>query len=194
MTQPANIPLNLRLTRLTERLEAQCSQWWQFLLGTLRVTQNWHWSETRVSTRLLKIPALKDRIHGFLFRAQCTLKHNSVRKKKKKRKKPKNGVSHLCSLHPHFDVHEIRIKNLDQDKRAAPKIVLYCFYFFVLFCFFFFYYLEGGDVRGEWGGEEDLGTEKDSKLFSFSSALLLWGGLQRTEGISSWGVTFLRPL
>ena len=78
------------------------------LLGTLRVTQNWHWSETRVSTRLLKVPSLKDRIHGFLFRARCTLKHNSVRKKKKK-KKPKNGVSHLCSLHPHFDVHEIRI-------------------------------------------------------------------------------------
>lgn len=113
-------------------------------------------------------------------------------KKKKKKKKPKNGVSHFCSLHPHFDVHEIRIKNLDQDKRAAPKIVLYCFCF--LFCFFFFYYLEGGGVGEEWGGEEDLGTEEDSKLFSFSSALLLWGGLQHTEGISSWGVTFLRAL
>lgn len=50
-------------------------------------------------------------------------------------------------------------------------------------------------MLGESGvGEEDLGTEEESKFFSFSSALLLWGGLQRTEGISSWGVTFLLAL
>lgn len=45
---------------------------------------------------------------------------------------------------------------------------------------------------GGWGRRgEDLGAEEESRLSSLSSTILLWGGLQRTEGNTSWGAPFL---